>query len=67
MSGSVSGEGGLWRTTHIRDQSLITEFYPYKKGRCKMLKDRQQETESGLRYLTLFSRYCLHINILYMK
>ena len=30
-------------------------------------KDRQQEAEHDLRYLTLFSGYCKHINILYMK
>ena len=30
-------------------------------------KDRQQEAERGLRYLNLFCRYCMHINILYMK
>ena len=29
-------------------------------------KDRQQEAERELRYLTLFSIYCLHINILYI-
>ena len=30
-------------------------------------KDRQQEAERGLRYLTLFSSYCMHINITYIK
>ena len=31
------------------------------------LKDRQQEAERGLRYLTLFSSYCMHISITYIK
>ena len=30
-------------------------------------KDKQQEAERGLRYLTLFSGYCKHINTLYEK
>ena len=31
------------------------------------VKDRQQEAERDLQYLTLFSSYCMHINILYKK
>ena len=31
------------------------------------LKDRQEEAERDLRYLTLFSSYCEHINIQYIK
>ena len=31
------------------------------------VKDRQQETERGLWYLTLFSSFFIHIKITYMK
>ena len=31
------------------------------------LKDRQQEAERGLRYLTLFASYFMYTNIQYIK
>ena len=38
---------------------VLSEKYAYKS-----VKDRQQEAERVLRYLTLFCIYCLHINTL---
>ena len=44
---------------------VVIQLYIYNKP--YHFKDRQQEAEHGLRYLTLFCSYCMHINVLCME
>ena len=55
----------LWPPSHmilVVDRPMLSWI-----GMWFSIKDRQQEAEHDLRYLTLFSGYCKHIDILYMK
>ena len=58
----------MFRTVSMVHWKYIYVTYVLGPTLCYGIKDRQQEAERVLQYLTLLcNNICLHINILYMK